>query len=64
MSATFVSSPSVQTLRQFIPKGHMWDVALRDTVGEHIKGLLVEQEKYYRVNEPTWSFTECRTVLN
>ena len=42
----------------------MWDVALRDTVGEHIKGLLVEQEKYYRVNEPTWSFTECRTVLN
>jgi hypothetical protein len=37
--------------------------ALRDTVDEHIKGLLVEQEKYYLVNEPTWSFTELGQYL-
>jgi len=42
----------------------MWDVALLDTVGEHIKSLLVEQEKYYHVTEPTWSFTERRVILN
>jgi hypothetical protein len=42
----------------------MWDAALRETLGEHIKGLLVEQEKYCSVTEPTWSFIECRAVHN
>ena len=41
----------------------MWDVALRDTVCEHIKGLLVEQETYYNANEAAGFITECRVIL-